>query len=55
MRIICDHCDRPIAGAVKKLAGTFNLHPACLTELGKDPKRGANAVTDCSIGSKSIK
>lgn len=38
MRIICDHCERPIAGTVKVLAGSFNLHPDCLTELGRERK-----------------
>ncbi|HKB67566.1 MAG TPA: hypothetical protein VKC61_17040 [Pyrinomonadaceae bacterium] len=39
MRIICDHCDRQISGAVKVLAGTLNLHPDCLDELGKETKQ----------------
>jgi hypothetical protein len=39
MRIICDHCDRQISGAVKVLAGTLNLHPDCMTELGKETKQ----------------
>ncbi|MGH9872365.1 MAG: hypothetical protein ACRD9S_07855 [Pyrinomonadaceae bacterium] len=37
MRIICDHCERQISGTVKVLAGTLNLHPDCMTELGKGP------------------
>ncbi|MBA2702987.1 MAG: hypothetical protein H0U60_03945 [Blastocatellia bacterium] len=36
MRIICDHCDHPISGAVKLLAGNLNLHPDCLAELSKE-------------------
>ena len=36
MRIICDHCSRPISGTVKKLAGNFNFHPDCLAELVKE-------------------
>ena len=39
MRIICDHCERRITGTVKVLAGTLNLHPDCLTELGKQANR----------------
>ncbi|HEV7397628.1 MAG TPA: hypothetical protein VGN86_14050 [Pyrinomonadaceae bacterium] len=44
MRIICDHCIRPISGTVKRLAGNFNLHPDCLVQLGKEPRPRANAV-----------
>ena len=36
MRIICDHCDNPISGTVRRLAGNLNLHPDCLVQLGKD-------------------
>ena len=43
MRIICDHCDRQISGAVKVLAGTLNLHPDCMAELGKDTKQKPSA------------
>jgi len=43
MRIICDHCDRQISGAVKVLAGTLNLHPDCLDELGKETKQRTSA------------
>jgi hypothetical protein len=43
MRIICDHCSLPISGTVKRLAGNFNLHPDCLAQLGKDPKRESTA------------
>lgn len=44
MRIICDHCDRQISGAVKVLAGTLNLHPDCVAELGKETKPRSTAV-----------
>jgi len=44
MRIICDHCDRQISGTVKVLAGTLNLHPDCMTELGKETKRTSTNV-----------
>ncbi len=33
MRIICDYCSHPVSGAVKRTAGNFNLHPACLDQL----------------------
>lgn len=39
MRIICDHCDRQILGTVKVLAGTLNLHPDCMAELGKEKQK----------------
>ena len=48
MRIICDHCSRPISGTVKRLAGNFNLHPDCLVQLGKETRRQATAVEWCS-------
>ncbi len=51
MRIICDHCIRPISGTVKRLAGNFNLHPDCLVQLGKDPRAGSKSVTRCSTES----
>ena len=35
MRIICDQCDLPISGTVKKLFGNFNLHPHCLTRFAE--------------------
>ena len=44
MRIICDHCDRQISGAVKVLAGTLNLHPDCMTKLGKETRQRPTAV-----------
>ena len=48
MRIICDHCDRPISGTVKRLPGNFNLHPDCLPQFGKDFKPASSAVTSAS-------
>jgi len=45
MRIICDHCDRQISGAVKVLAGTLNLHPDCVAELGKATKQKPSAMS----------
>ena len=39
MRIICDHCSRPISGTVKRLAGNFNLHPDCVAQLGKETRQ----------------
>ena len=55
MRIICDHCSRPISGTVKRLAGNFNLHPNCrLAQLGKETRPQATAVSwrsqESSIG-----
>jgi len=44
MRIICDHCDQPISGTVKRLPGNFNLHPDCLAQFDKAPKHGSNAA-----------
>ncbi len=43
MRIICDHCSRPISGTVKRLAGNFNLHPDCMAQLGTEAKHEATA------------
>jgi len=48
MRIICDHCDRPISGTVKRLPENFNLHPDCLAEFGKDFKHASSEVTSAS-------
>jgi len=45
MRIICDHCDRQISGAVKVLAGTLNLHPDCMTELGKETRQKPSSMS----------
>jgi len=54
MRIICDHCNRPISGTVKRLAGNFNLHPDCLAYLGKQTRHQPTAVSwrslETSIG-----
>ena len=33
MRIICDQCDQPISGIVKRFSGNFNLHPDCLEQF----------------------
>ncbi|MEP6743096.1 MAG: hypothetical protein ABJB61_11405 [bacterium] len=45
MRIICDHCDRPISGTVKQLAGNLNLHPDCMAELSKETKHKPTMVS----------
>ncbi len=54
MRIICDHCDRPISGTVKRFPGNFNLHPDCFAQFDKDFEHGLSAVTwnsqESSIG-----
>jgi len=44
MRIICDHCSRPISGTVKRVAGNFNLHPDCQAQLSKEARQ-ATAVS----------
>lgn len=36
MRIICDQCDQPIYGTVKKVSGNFNLHPECLIHCAEE-------------------
>lgn len=54
MRIICDHCDRQISGAVKVLAGTLNLHPDCMTELGKETKQKTSATSWQSQDSAAV-
>ena len=36
MRILCDQCEQPICGTVKKLSGNFNLHPDCLAQFTED-------------------
>jgi hypothetical protein len=53
MRIICDHCSRPITGTLKRLVGNFNLHPECLAQAGKEAKQSAtqSRSQDSSIGS----
>ena len=54
MRILCDHCSLLITGTVKRLAGNFNFHPDCLTELGEEaemvqlPRQGSGR--ESSIG-----
>lgn len=45
MRIICDHCDDPISGTVKRLAGSLNLHPDCLVQLGKAQRNHSTEVS----------
>jgi len=50
MRIICDHCDQPISGTVKRFPGNFNLHPDCLAQFGKDFKHGLSASQESSTG-----
>jgi len=50
MRIICDHCSRPISGTVRKTAGKLNLHPDCLAELVKEETE--DALTDGSFGGR---
>ena len=54
MRIICDHCDRQIFGAVKVLAGSLNLHPECMTELGKETRPKSPAASWQSQDSRAI-
>jgi hypothetical protein len=54
MRIICDHCNRPISGTVKRLAGNFNLHPDCLAYLGEQTRRQSTAVSWGSCQEASI-
>jgi hypothetical protein len=45
MRIICDHCGRPMSGTVERVSGNFNLHPDCLAQLGKEAKHELTAVS----------
>jgi hypothetical protein len=45
MRIICDHCDDPITGTVRRLAGNLNLHPDCLVQLGKAQRDHSTEVS----------
>ena len=54
MRIICDHCDRQILGAVKVLAGTLNLHPSCMAELGKETKQKPSTMSWQSQDSSAV-
>jgi hypothetical protein len=44
MRIICDHCDRPISGTVKRIPESLNFHADCLTELAKEAKEDTTAA-----------
>ena len=45
MRIICDHCSRPISGTVKREAGNFNLHPDCPAQLDNQAKHESTALS----------
>jgi hypothetical protein len=36
MRIICDQCDQPISGTVKRVSGILNLHPDCLIDSAEE-------------------
>ena len=36
MRIICDQCEQPISGTVKRVSGHFNLHPDCLLDSAEE-------------------
>ena len=36
MRIICDQCEQPISGTVKRVSGNFNLHPDCLIQFAEE-------------------
>lgn len=45
MRIICDHCSRPISGIVKRVAGNLNLHPDCVDRSGKEAVPESTAVS----------
>ena len=45
MRIICDHCSRPISGIVKRVSGNLNLHPDCLDRPGKEADHESTAVS----------
>jgi len=44
MRIICDHCSRPMSGTVTRVAGNFNLHPDCLAQLAKQSNHESTAI-----------
>ena len=45
MRIICDHCSKPIAGTLKRIPGSLNLHPECLARLGEETKSELTAIS----------
>ena len=36
MLIICDQCNQPISGTVKRVPGHFNLHPDCLIHSAEE-------------------
>jgi hypothetical protein len=45
MRIICDHCNHPISGTLKRTAGNLNLHPECLARLANESEHALTAVS----------
>jgi hypothetical protein len=45
MRIICDHCDRPISGSVKRTPESLNFHADCLAELADEAKEDTTAAS----------
>lgn len=45
MRIICDHCSKPISGTIKRIPGSLNLHPECLAQLGEETKPELTAIS----------
>jgi hypothetical protein len=45
MRIICDHCSKPVSGSVERIPGNLNLHPECLARFGKEMKTELTAVS----------
>lgn len=45
MRIICDHCSKPVSGTVERIPGSLNLHPECLALLDKETKPELTAVS----------
>lgn len=44
VRIICDHCNHPVFGTVKRVSGNLNLHPQCLAQLGSETKQQSTSV-----------
>lgn len=44
MRIICDHCDRPISGTVKRMPENLNFHADCLAQLANERNEDATAA-----------